>query len=102
LKKLEGVFLTIYEGKWVFLVNLEGIELIYNEELDGMEYTDPTFAEVFITADKAYEGSESGIYSRIRADREKYGITSEMDCRSGNIFPQNYNIPLNNNGTINV
>jgi hypothetical protein len=31
----------LYKGKWVFLVNLEGIELEYDEENDGMVYSAP-------------------------------------------------------------
>ena len=82
--------MKLYKGKWVFLVNLEGIELVYNKEADGMEYCDPTSAEILIVADKAYEGSESGIYQELRINPEKYGSISEMDCRVGNRLPANY------------
>ena len=80
----------IYKGKWVFLVNLEGIELVYNEEAGGMEYCEPNSAEILIIADKAYDGAESGIYRELKDNPEKYGSISEMDCRGGNILPMNY------------
>jgi len=80
----------IYKGKWVFLVNLEGIELVYNSEAGGMEYCDPTSAEVLIVADRAYEGAESGIYQELKDNPSLYGSTTEMDCRIGNRLPMNY------------
>ena len=79
-----------YKGKWVFLVNVEGIELVYNEEEDGMEYSDPTAAEILVVADIAYDGADSGIYKEATNNPEMYGSTSEMDCRVGNISPRNY------------
>ena len=80
----------LYEGRWVLLVNLEGIEFVYNAEENGMEYSDPTSAEIFVVADHAYEGKETGIYEDLKNNPEKYGNWTEMDCRIGNRLPTNY------------
>lgn len=79
-----------YKGKWVFLVNLEGDLFAYNDDEGGMEPCDPISAEILVVADKAYEGSETGIYQELKENPEEYGNISEMDCRVGNILPKNY------------
>jgi hypothetical protein len=86
----------LYKDKWVFLVNLEGIEFIYDEELGGMTYSEPISAEIFIVSDFPYEGFDKNVSEELRNNRKKYGNISEMDCRSGNILPKNY---YNSDGT---
>jgi hypothetical protein len=79
-----------YKGKWVFLVNLQGPLWAYNEEEGGIEPCDPISAEILIESDNAGGGFESGIYEEIRNNPEKYGVTSEMDCRCDPIIPMPY------------
>jgi hypothetical protein len=85
-----GQIMDKYRGKWVFLVNLEGPALAYDEELGGVAPCDPISAEVLVVSDRAYGGSESGVYQDLKDNPEKYGNISEMDCRTGNILPKNY------------
>jgi len=79
----------LYSGKWILLVNQTGDYLSPNENGE-LEPCDPISAEVLIVADSPYEGSETGIYKELKANRSAYGWMGEMDLRSGIILPSNF------------
>ena len=78
-----------YKGKWVFLINLQGPFFQTNEngEVEPCEWSS---GEVLIISDWPYDTGEDNIWEELKSNREHYGVTGEIDLRSGNRIPSNY------------
>jgi hypothetical protein len=77
---------SIYKGKWLFVVNMEGPFFADN----GYGQITPcpfSAGELFVAADNPYEGREDGIYDDLKINRDEYGTIGELDFRTGLTLP---------------